>query len=90
MQGNAHDEEYEDPHGECRHEIRALQAKVISLRESLTELLDACVEDFGPGDDNDEDDEAVGGGLRDDGSPDPMAITFGMLKRAASTLRDNK
>lgn len=87
MQGNAHDEEHVDPHGECRHEIRLLQDREARLRAALVELLDACVEDFGPGDDGGEDDEPVGGGKHDDGSNDPMAITFGMLKRAAAALR---
>lgn len=35
MQGNSPDEEYEDPHGECRHEIKR-------LREDRDRLLGAC------------------------------------------------
>lgn len=42
MQGNAHDEEYDDPHGQCLHEITRLretlaqsQAREGELREAL-------------------------------------------------------
>lgn len=67
-------------------DFRKLQAREAALREALTELLGACVEDFGPGDDE-KDNEPVGSGLKINGAPDPMAITFGMLKRAAAALK---
>lgn len=33
MQGNAPDEEYEDPHGECAHEIAKLRAALRSIND---------------------------------------------------------
>lgn len=56
---------------------------------TLKDLLAACEDDCGAvGDltEYDGDDEPVGGGLNDDGSPDPMALTFGHLRRAARAI----
>lgn len=53
---------------------------------ALKALLDAATEDFGTPSEGDEDNEAVGGGMNDDGSPDPMTITFGHLRRASAAL----
>lgn len=35
MQGNSHDEEHIDPHGECAHEISALKAQIEELHNVL-------------------------------------------------------
>ena len=59
------------------------------LLEALKELLAACEDDCGAvGDltEFDGDDEPVGGGLNEDGSTDPMALTFGHLRRAARAI----
>lgn len=53
--------------------------------EAVEDLLAACESEFGVPDENDEDDEAVGG--NDDG---PMAITFGMLRRVRAALTARK
>lgn len=60
------------------------------MREALTELLDACEKDCGVPTEIDEDDEPVGAGQNDDGSIKPMALTFGMLRRARAALADQK
>lgn len=59
------------------------------LLASLKELLFACEDDCGAVADLSEfdgDDEAVGAGMNEDGSPDPMALTFGHLRRAARAI----
>jgi|ERR1044071_4311765 hypothetical protein len=91
MQGDSPDEEHIDPHGECREEIRQLQNRVVVLRAALTELLDACVEEYGPGDDDDDGTVGWSGGSGADGVADQskeMAITFGMMRRAAAALKE--
>lgn len=35
MQGNAPDEEYEDPHGECSHHIETLKGHINALLNQL-------------------------------------------------------
>lgn len=52
--------------------------------EALRELTKACVEDFGDGDDGDS--GAVGGGLKADGTPDPMSVTFEHIRAARAVL----
>ena len=54
--------------------------------EALRELTVACVEDFGDGEDYGDGDEPVGGGRKEDGTPDPMAVTFGHIRKARAVL----
>lgn len=56
------------------------------LLEAAKEALAAAVEDFGDPDDDPEDEGAVGGGLKEDGSPDPMAITFRHMRRLRTAI----
>jgi hypothetical protein len=71
-------------------EIAALRAENERLREALVDLVNAADDDFGVPGDHDEDDEPVGGGLKADGSPDPMAITFGHMRRARAALSEQE
>jgi hypothetical protein len=64
----------------------AFRAENERLREALIDLINAAEEDFGVPSDNDEDNEPVGGSLKADGSPDPMAITFGHMRRARAAV----
>lgn len=54
--------------------------------DALRELTEACVEDFGDGEDYGDGDEPVGGGRKEDGTPDPMAVTFGHIRKARAAL----
>ena len=54
--------------------------------DALRELTEACVEDFGDGEDYGDGDEPVGGGRKEDGTPDPMAVTFGHIRKARGVL----
>jgi hypothetical protein len=62
----------------------ALLTERDALRAALLELLGACHEDAGVPDSGDEDDEPVG--WSDQRS---MALTFGMMRRAAAALNPN-
>lgn len=63
-----------------------LIAAAPELLEALKELLSACETDCGTPSDNDGDEEPVGGGLDHEGNPDPMALTFGHMRRAARAI----
>jgi len=66
-----------------------LIAAAPELLEALKDLLAACEDDCGAVCDLTEfdgDDEPVGGGLNGDGSPNPMTLTFGHLRRAARAI----
>lgn len=59
------------------------------LLAALKELLAACEDDCGAVGsltEFDGDDEPVGGGLDEDGNHEPMALTFGHLRRAARAI----
>jgi hypothetical protein len=56
------------------------------VKAALIDLLIACEDEFGIPSEHDEDDEPVGGGINEDGSPSPMKITFGMLRRARAAI----
>lgn len=67
--------------------LDAKNAEIKRLRAALSELTSACEVEFtGENTDDDDDDEPVGGGLKEDSSPDPMIITFGMIRRARAAL----
>jgi hypothetical protein len=69
--------------------VRELAQEHGELLEALKDLLAACEDDCGAvGDlaEFDGDDEPVGGGLDDEGNPEPMALTFGHLRRAAQAI----
>jgi hypothetical protein len=67
-------------------QVVAERKENMRLKSALIDLLIACEDEFGIPTRDDGDDEPVGGGLKPDGSPDPMKITFGMLRRARSAL----
>lgn len=56
------------------------------VEAALRELLEACEKDCGVPSPDDGDDEAVGAGKDGDGAIKPMALTFGMLRRARAAL----
>lgn len=58
-----------------------LQIENAKLKASLRELTEACESDCGVPDENDGDDDAVGASMEG-----PMALTFGMLRRARALL----
>lgn len=70
---------------------RDTAARVKKLYDALLELTAACEADAGKPGPNDEDDEPVGwqGGSGADGVEEqakPMALTFGMMRRARAAL----
>lgn len=67
-------------------EVTRIRAAAPALLVSLKELLDACERDCGVPSADDADDEPVGGGLNEDGTLNPMALTFGHLRRAAAAV----
>lgn len=74
----------------AERERDALEARVAELEAGLREITDACEADCGVPDADDEDDEAVGSGLEADGvTIRPMALTFGILRRARALLERN-
>lgn len=63
------------------------KAEIEKLRAALEELTGACEVEFESDQTGDEpDDEPVGGGLDQEGKPDWMTITFGMIRRARVAL----
>jgi hypothetical protein len=61
-------------------------SQVSDLHHALTEILIACEKDCGRPTPDDGDDEAVGASKGEDGEIKPMALTFGMLRRARAAL----
>lgn len=65
-----------------------LEAVNRELVEAAKEVLAAMIDDFGDPDDQMGDLGCVGGGLKEDGSPDPMAITFAHMIHLRTALRN--
>lgn len=66
--------------------ITTQAARIEALEKALKELLEANEADCGTPEICYEDDETVGASRRGDGTIEPMAMTFGMLRRARATL----
>lgn len=67
-------------------EISRLRMEKGRCLHALAAITDACEADCGVPTDQDGDDESVGAGGDGKGGIEPMALTFGMLRRARAAL----